>query len=74
MHQKILKFLTNGISLITVLSFSQISAIDPMIPINLGDIAILNINGSDYPCITSLIRKNEAITVMQNAEKIYYHI
>ena len=34
---------------------------------NLNDIAILNIKGSDYRCIISLIRKNEAINLMQNA-------
>ena len=53
--------------------------------INLSDIAILNIKDSDYRCIISLIRKNEAINLMQNADlteksgtlssiKIYYHI
>ena len=35
--------------------------------INLRDIAILNIKGSDYRCIISLISKNEAITLLQNA-------
>ena len=33
---------------------------------NLSDIAILNIKGSDYSCIISLINKNEAIELMQN--------
>ena len=32
-----------------------------MMSINLSDIAILNIKGSDYGCIISLISKNEAI-------------
>ena len=32
-----------------------------------SDIAILNIKGSDYPCIISLISKNVAINLMQNA-------
>ena len=47
---------------------------------NLSDIAILNIKGSDYPCIISLISKNEPINVMQNValtkkvEQIYFHI
>ena len=52
---------------------------------NLSDIAIRNIKGSDYRCIISLISKNEAINLMQNADlteksgtiesiKIYYHI
>ena len=35
---------------------------------NLSDIAILNIKGSDYRCIISLISKNEAINVIQNAD------
>ena len=33
---------------------------------NFSDIAILNIKGSDYCC--SLISKNEAINLMQNAD------
>ena len=39
-----------------------------MMSINLSDIAILNIKGFDYCCIISLIRKNEAIHLMQNAD------
>ena len=35
---------------------------------NLSDIAILNIKGSEYHCIISLICKNEAINLMQNAD------
>ena len=35
---------------------------------NFSDIAILNIKGSDYRCIFSLISKNEAINLMQNAD------
>ena len=35
---------------------------------NLRDIAILNIKDSDYPCTISLIRKNEAISLMQNLD------
>ena len=34
---------------------------------NLSNIAILNIKGSDYRCTISLIIKNEAIKLMQNA-------
>ena len=37
--------------------------------INLSDIAILNIKGSNYCCIMSGIRKNEAISLMQHANK-----
>ena len=36
----------------------------------LSDIAILNIKGSDYCCIISLISKTEAINLMQNADLI----
>ena len=32
-----------------------------MISVNLSDIAILNMKGSDYRCIISVISKNEAI-------------
>ena len=39
-----------------------------MMYINLGDIAILNIKISGYCCIISLISKNEAINLMQNAD------
>ena len=38
-----------------------------MMSMNLSNIAILNIKGSDYSCIISLISKNEAINLMQNA-------
>ena len=39
-----------------------------MMSMNLIDIATLNIKGSDYRCIISLISKNEAINLMQNAD------
>ena len=39
-----------------------------MMSMNLSDIAILNIKGSDYHCIISLISKNEAISLMQNVD------
>ena len=39
-----------------------------MMSVNLSNIAILNIKGSDYRCIFSLISKNEAINLMQNAD------
>ena len=35
---------------------------------NLSDIAISNMKGSDYGCIISLISKNEAINLLQNAD------
>ena len=39
-----------------------------MMSVNLTDIAISNIKGSDYCCIISLISKIEAITLLQNAD------
>ena len=39
-----------------------------MMSLNLSDIAILNIKGSDYRCIISLISKKEVINLMQNAD------
>ena len=39
-----------------------------MMSMNLSDIAILNIKGSDYRCIISLISKNEVINLMQIAD------
>ena len=35
---------------------------------NLSDIVNLNIKGSDYLCIVRLIRKSEAIKLMQNVD------
>ena len=35
---------------------------------NLSNIAILNIKGFNYRCRISLISKNEAINLMQNAD------
>ena len=39
-----------------------------MMSINLSDIVLLNIKGSDYHCIISLISKNEAINLIRNAD------
>ena len=39
-----------------------------MMSVNLSEDAILNIKGSDYCCIISLISKNKAISLMQNAD------
>ena len=39
-----------------------------MMYMNLSDIATLNVKGFDYFCIISLIRKKEAITLIQNAD------
>ena len=38
-----------------------------MMSINLSDIDILNIKGTDYPCVISLISKSAAIKLLQNA-------
>ena len=56
-----------------------------MMSMNLSDIVISNLKGSNYCCIISLISKTEAINLMQNADltekngtlssmQIYYHI
>ena len=39
-----------------------------MMSINLSDIAILSVKHFDYRCIISLISKNEAINLVQNAD------
>ena len=39
-----------------------------MTSLNLSDIAILKMKGSDYHCIITLLSKNEAINLMQNAD------
>ena len=39
-----------------------------MMSMNLRDITILNIKGSDYRCVINLISKNEAINLMPNAD------
>ena len=39
-----------------------------MMSVNLSDIAIWNIKGTDYCCIISWISKNEAINLLQNAD------
>ena len=56
-----------------------------MMSFNLSHVAILNIKGSDYRCIISLISKNEAINLMHyvdltekaehyKTQTIYFHI
>ena len=41
---------------------------DLLMSMNLSDIANLNIKGSYYRCIISLISKNEAINLLQNVD------
>ena len=43
-----------------------------MMFMNLSDISILNIKGSGYCYIISLISKNETIKLMQNADAKHY--
>ena len=38
-----------------------------MIPVNLNDIAILNIRGVDYCCMINRINKSNAVNLLQNA-------
>ena len=39
-----------------------------MMSIKFGNITILNIKGSDYLCIISLISKSDSINLMQNGD------
>ena len=39
-----------------------------MMTVNLNEIAILNISGTDYRCIDSGISKNEAVNLLQKAD------
>ena len=41
---------------------------------SINDIAILNIKGSGYDCIISLICKNEDINLLQNADLIFWEV
>ena len=46
-----------------------------MMSVNLSDIAILNVKGSNYSWIITLISLNEAINLLQNAFlKVYIKI
>ena len=70
-HQKGI-IVTIGISSIIVFKFQPnacnrchdllISSMNP------SDIVILNIIGSDYYCVISMISKNEAVNLLQNAD------
>ena len=69
-HHNSVMFTTIAIFYIIVLKFqpnaySRCHAL-LITSMNLSNIAILNIKGSDYYCIVSLISKNEAINLMQN--------
>ena len=61
-HQKSVIFVTIGIGQLNVCNRCHDLL---MMSMNLSDIAILNIKGSDYRCIISLISKNEAIKLIE---------
>ena len=65
-HQKSVIFVTIGISYSLTFQPNAFNRCHDllMMPINLSNIAILNIKGSDYCCIISLISINEAIKLM----------
>ena len=68
-HQKSVIFVAIGISCIKFQQNACNRCHDSlMISMNLSNIAILNIKGSDYRCISSLISKNETTNLMQNAD------
>ena len=69
-HQKSVIFVTIGISYSLTFQPNAFNRCHDllMMPINLSNIAILNIKDSDYCCIISLISKNEVIKLLQNAD------
>ena len=71
-HQKSVIFVTSGIFLNMGFKF-QSSVCNRchdlvMMPMNLSDIAILNIKDPDCRCIFNRICKNEIINLMRNAD------
>ena len=68
-HQKSVIFVTIGISYSLTFQPNAFNRCHDllMMPINLSNIAILNIKGSDYCCIISLVSKNEVVNLLQNA-------
>ena len=69
-HQKSVIFVTIGISYSLTFQPNPFNRCHDllMMPINLSNIAILNIKGSDYCCIISLVSKNEVVNLLQNAD------
>ena len=69
-HQKSVIFVTIGISYSFTLQPNAFNRCHDllMMPISLSNIAILNIKGSDYRCIISLVSKNVAVNLLQNAD------
>ena len=69
-HQKSVIFVTIGISYSLTFQPNAFNRCHDllMMPINLSNIAILNIKGSDYCCIISLVSKNEVVNLLQNAD------
>ena len=68
-NQKSVMFVTIGIFKIKVLRFKDFNVCSGcndllMMSTNLDDIAILNINGGDYRCIISRIRKSKVVNLL----------
>ena len=68
-HQKSAIFVTIALSIMTKFQQNVSSRYHNilMMSMNYSDIAILNIKGSNYHCIISLISKNGTVNLMQNA-------
>ena len=69
-HQKSVIFVTIGISYSLTFQPNAFNRCHDllMMPTNLSNTAILNIKGSDYCCIISLVSKNEVVNLLQNAD------
>ena len=69
-HQKSVIFVTIGISYSFTFQPNAFNRCHDllMMRINFSNIAILNIKGSDYRCIISLVSKNVAVNLLQNAD------
>ena len=70
-HQKSVMFVNTGYFLNYSFKFQPNvchRCHDLLMSMNLSDIANLNIKGSYYRCIISLISKNEAINLFQNVD------
>ena len=69
-HQKSVIFVTIGISYSFTFQPNAFNRCHDllMMPISLSNIAILNSKGSDYRCIISLVSKNVAVNLLQNAD------
>ena len=74
-HLKSVLYVTIGISRTKSLGFNQLSAMTIschdvlMMSIDLNNIIILNIHGTDYRCITDGITKSEAVNLLRKMHK-----